>query len=80
MNMTKNLWKMVTALVFASFPLGALAVSWDGVPASEVGLFYPGQAAWEWVLTPSSHGGAKSSVKARTVADATTVKKRILVT
>lgn len=59
MNMTKSLWKIVAALVFASCPLAALAVSWDGVPASEVGLFYPGQAAWEWVLTPSSHGGAK---------------------
>lgn len=36
----------------------ALAIDWAGVPASDVTLFYPGQASWEWVLTAEDHGGA----------------------
>jgi hypothetical protein len=33
------------------------AVDWAGVPGKEIVLFYPGQSAWEWVLTESSHSG-----------------------
>lgn len=37
----------------------ALAIDWDSVAGKDVTLFYPGQASWEWVLTQSSHSGAK---------------------
>lgn len=52
----------VLALAFAlALPLAApaYAIDWSGVPEREVVLFYPGQASWEWVLTPSDHSGAK---------------------
>ena len=39
--------------------LPAHAVDWSAVKNSEVTLFYPGQASWEFVLIPSTHGGAK---------------------
>lgn len=36
----------------------AQAVDWSGVPATDVPLFYPGQASWEWVMTEKDHSGA----------------------
>jgi len=50
---------MVAAAIFAamSFSLPASAVDWGGAKAHELILFYPGQAAWEWVLTQSDHSG-----------------------
>jgi len=33
------------------------------VPAVQVGLFYPGQASWEWVLNGKEHGGARPFAK-----------------
>ncbi|HHJ17475.1 MAG TPA: cytochrome C552 [Gammaproteobacteria bacterium] len=32
---------------------------WNSVPATEVTLFYPGQASLEWVLNGRDHGGAR---------------------
>ena len=32
---------------------------WSSVPATEVTLFYPGQASLEWVLNGRDHGGAR---------------------
>ncbi|MCB1646571.1 MAG: hypothetical protein KDI36_14020 [Pseudomonadales bacterium] len=45
----------LTALVLA-----ANVITWSAVTqAQEVTLFHPGQSAWEWILTPSDHEGAK---------------------
>jgi hypothetical protein len=42
----------------ATFSLPVQAIDWDAVPGTDVTLFYPGQASWEWVLTKSDHSGA----------------------
>ncbi|MCW9024294.1 MAG: NapC/NirT family cytochrome c [Gammaproteobacteria bacterium] len=34
-------------------------VDWNGIPAAELILFYPGQSSMEWVLTGKDHGGAR---------------------
>jgi hypothetical protein len=34
------------------------AVDWSAVAGKDVNLFYPGQASWEWVMTPTDHSGA----------------------
>jgi hypothetical protein len=39
------------------------AVNWDGIPASETMLFYPGQTSMEWILTGSDHGGVRAFKK-----------------
>ncbi len=38
-------------------------IDWTAAPATEVVLFYPGQASVEWVLTGSDHGGARAIKK-----------------
>jgi cytochrome c-type protein NapC len=43
--------------LLAAAPAGA--IDWSAVPEREVMLLYPGQASWEWVLTPSDHSGAR---------------------
>ena len=48
----------------AAAPVAAAAagdsfIDWGGVPASELVLFYPGQASMEWVLNGRDHGGAR---------------------
>lgn len=58
--------KRVSKFAFlAALPLGiaaiaapAHAVDWSSVQGKDVTLFYPGQASWEWVLTPADHSGA----------------------
>lgn len=47
------------AAAIALAPTAALAVDWDAIEGKDIILFYPGQASWEWVLTQSSHSGAK---------------------
>lgn len=37
----------------------AAAPDWATVQGKDIMLFYPGQAAWEWALTPSNMSGAK---------------------
>ena len=39
---------------------GGSNIDWSGVEASEVTLFYPGQASMEWVLKGSDHGGKRA--------------------
>ncbi|WJW75429.1 NapC/NirT family cytochrome c [Thiohalobacter sp. IOR34] len=34
-------------------------IDWSSVPATEIVLFYPGQASLEWVLNGRDHGGAR---------------------
>lgn len=49
------------------FAIGALtlaansvaALDFSTVPAKTVTLFYPGQASWEWAMSPSEHSGFK---------------------
>jgi nitrate/TMAO reductase-like tetraheme cytochrome c subunit len=42
---------------------GGSDIDWSGVEASEVTLFYPGQASLEWVLKGSDHGGKRAFTK-----------------
>lgn len=46
----------VALLLLMTIP--ARAVDWDRVESKQVILFYPGQASWEWALTPADHSGA----------------------
>ena len=49
-----------------SAPAGAAGgsnIDWSGVEASEVTLFFPGQASLEWVLKGSDHGGKRAFTK-----------------
>ena len=39
---------------------GGSDINWSGIEASEVTLFYPGQASMEWVLKGSDHGGKRA--------------------
>ncbi len=58
MRVTKRF--AVAACVAATFlwALPAGAVDWNAVQGRDITLFYPGQASWEWVLTPTDHSGA----------------------
>ncbi len=38
-------------------------IDWSGVEASEITLFFPGQASLEWVLKGSDHGGKRAFTK-----------------
>ena len=46
--------------VFSGATTAQAAIDWAGVPGRQVTLFYPGQASWEWALTPANMGGANS--------------------
>lgn len=39
------------------------SIDWSGIEASEITLFYPGQASLEWVLKGSDHGGKRAFTK-----------------
>lgn len=41
----------------------AAAVTWDNVPTTDLTLFYPGQASFEWVQNGKQHGGARPLTK-----------------
>lgn len=47
----------LTALLGVTSARGA-GIDWATVPGKEVVLFYPGQASWEWSLTPADMSGA----------------------
>lgn len=49
---------VVAAVVLSTPAAVAAPPDWASVPGKEVVLFYPGQAAWEWVLTAGDHSGA----------------------
>ncbi|WP_371170535.1 NapC/NirT family cytochrome c [Aliiroseovarius sp. 2305UL8-7] len=38
-------------------------VNWDNVPSTDLTLFYPGQASFEWVQNGKQHGGARPLTK-----------------
>lgn len=55
------------ALAAAAIATQALAadpssINWTSIPATQVGLFYPGQSSYEWVRSPA-HKGAVSKVE-----------------
>lgn len=41
----------------------AANVDWNAVPVTDMTLFYPGQASFEWVQNGRSHGGARPFTK-----------------
>ena len=41
----------------------AASIDWTGIEASEITLFYPGQASMEWALKGSDHGGKRAFTK-----------------
>jgi len=54
----QNVWRIGALGLTIAFAQPALAIDWSSVPGKEVVLFYPGQASFEWTLTPSDHSGA----------------------
>ena len=42
---------------------GGSNIDWSGIEASEITLFFPGQASMEWVLKGSDHGGKRAFTK-----------------
>ena len=59
MKLSKHLGPLGAALAaLALWAAPAGAVDWNAVQGKDVTMFYPGQASWEWVLTPTSHSGA----------------------
>ena len=59
MKLSKHLGPLSAALAaLALWAAPAGAVDWNAVQGKDVTMFYPGQASWEWVLTPTSHSGA----------------------
>jgi cytochrome c-type protein NapC len=59
--MTPRLISLAAVTLAALFAAPAVhaAVDWASVPGREVLLFYPGQASWEWALTPGDMIGAE---------------------
>ncbi len=47
----------LTALLSVT-PGRAAGIDWGSIAGKEVVLFYPGQASWEWALTPADMSGA----------------------
>ncbi len=41
----------------------APGIDWNAVPSTELTLFYPGQASFEWVQNGKQHGGARPLTK-----------------
>lgn len=41
----------------------APGIDWSAVPATDLTLFYPGQASFEWVQNGKTHGGARPLTK-----------------
>ena len=56
----KKLTQIITGIFLLCFSYSVYSIEWDGVKSKQVTLFYPGQASWEWVLTKSTHAGAKN--------------------
>lgn len=46
----------------------AANINWSSIQGKQVVLFYPGQASWEWVLTPTDMSGADDFRKGKDCA------------
>jgi cytochrome c-type protein NapC len=52
--------KAEPAKTSAAATSGGSNIDWSGIEASEVTLFFPGQASMEWVMKGSDHGGKRA--------------------
>lgn len=57
-RMCRGILSVAAVLGFTLSAGSAAAIDWAAVKGTDVALFYPGQASWEWVLTKSDHSGA----------------------
>ena len=64
-----NILRTVGLVALLHFAASAAAVDWSKVDGEEVVLFYPGQAAWEWVLTQSDYSGNEKFRKGKDCRD-----------
>ncbi|MEX0943818.1 MAG: ethylbenzene dehydrogenase-related protein [Pseudomonadales bacterium] len=70
MKMYAGIFRYVTlVLLMVGYSASSLAVSWEGIEGKDIVLFYPGQSAWEWVLVPSDHSGAKRMREGKSCRD-----------
>lgn len=60
---------LALTLLSLQVPCTALAIDWSKVTGTDITVFYPGQASWEWVLTKSDHDGAADIRKGKTCWD-----------
>ena len=60
MNIAIKTFSAVAGLAafLSAAPTQAAGIDWGSVTGKEVVLFYPGQASWEWALTPADMSGA----------------------
>ena len=61
-EVTPEVSEPVTASTASSASAGDgvdTGIDWDKAPATEIAIFYPGQASMEWVLNGRDHGGAR---------------------
>ena len=56
----KKITQIIASIFLICFSFSVYSIEWDGVKSKQITLFYPGQASWEWVLTKSTHAGAKN--------------------
>ncbi len=57
-SVCKPIATAATLIALFAAPAAHADINWASVPGREVVLFYPGQAAWEWALTPANMSGA----------------------
>jgi hypothetical protein len=56
-HMLIRAFALVAGGMLVTLPSSVGAIDWEGIEGTDVVLFYPGQASWEWVLTKSDHSG-----------------------
>ncbi len=64
-----NVFKALGLIALLHFAASAFAVDWSNVKATDVVLFYTGQASWEWSLTQSDHSGNEKFRQGKTCGD-----------
>ena len=62
-RLTPLLASAALAALTLGTPAHAAGINWASVPGKKVVLFYPGQAAWEWALTPKDMSGATKFIR-----------------
>jgi hypothetical protein len=72
MKIMRSACALAAGLVVSLLALGAQAatIDWNSVPGKEIVVFYPGQASWEWALTPADMSGAEDFRKGTKNCDA----------
>lgn len=63
----KNYLLLFVLVLFGQYanaaPVSGKTINWSAIDATEVVLFYPGQASMEWMLKGSDHGGKRVFLK-----------------